>query len=86
MHTLTTADKIAMYVGGGLVLLGTFAIGLIEMFFGSPHSVTGEGQIVHEALVPLDIRAYIIMAGLLIWGLYAVYKVLATEPATPEPA
>lgn len=74
-----------MYVGGGLVLLGTFGIGLIEMFFGAPHSVTGEGQIVHEALVPLRLRSYIILLGLLIWGLYAVYKVLATEPTTAQP-
>lgn len=85
MHTLTTADKVAVYVGGGLVLLGTFVIGLIEMLFGASHSVTGEGQIVHEALVPLGVRSYIILLGLLIWGLYAVYKVVATEPATAEP-
>lgn len=82
MDTLTTADRIAMYVGGGLVVLGTLVIGLLEMFLGAGHSVTGEGQIVHDALVPLQIRAYVIMAGLLIWGLYAVYKVLATEPRT----
>jgi hypothetical protein len=86
MHTLTTADKVAMYVGGGLVILGTFVIGIIEMFFGATHSVTGEGQIVHEALVPLDVRSYIILIGLLIWGLYAVYKVVGTQPATAEPA
>jgi membrane-bound ClpP family serine protease len=80
MHTMTTADKIAMYGGGGLVLLGTFAIGLLEMLLGSGHPVDGEGQIVHEALVPLEIRSYIIILGLAIWGLYAVYKLVATTP------
>jgi hypothetical protein len=82
MHTLTTADKVAMYVGGGLVLLGTFVVGFLEMFLGAGHSVTGEGQIVHDALVPLEVRSYITMAGLLVWGLYAVYKLFGTQPAT----
>lgn len=86
MHTLTSADKVAMYIGGGLVLLGTLVIGLIEMFFGAGHSVTGEGQIVHDAVVPLEVRSYIIILGLLIWGLYAVYKLVGTRPATPETA
>lgn len=84
MHDTTTADEIAMYGGGGLVLLGTFVIGLIEMIGGSGHPVDAEGQIVHEALVPLEIRSYIIIAGLLIWGLYAVYRLAATRPRRPE--
>jgi len=77
MSELTTADKIAMYGGGGLVILGTVGIGLIEMVAGSPHPVTGEGQVVHEALIPLEIRSYIILAGFIIWGAYAVYKLAA---------
>lgn len=77
-HTLPT--KIAQYAGGGLVVLGVVVIGLLEMVAGSTHPVTGEGQIVHEALVPIEIRSYIIIAGLLIWGLYAVYQVAAVQP------
>lgn len=84
MHNTTTADRIAMYAGGGLVLLGTVAIGLLEMVLGSGHPVDGEGQIVHEALVPLEIRSYVILTGLLIWGLYAVYKLTATTPQRPD--
>ena len=82
MDRLTTADAVAMYVGGGLVLLGTVGIGLLEMVLGSPHPVDSEGAIVHEALVPLEVRSYIILLGLLIWGLYAVYRVVATTPAS----
>jgi hypothetical protein len=48
--------------------------------FGSPHAVTGDGQIVHEALVPLEIRSLIILAGLVVWMLYAVYKLVGTDP------
>jgi hypothetical protein len=82
MSEFNTTDKIAAYGGGGLVVLGVFVIGLLEMFLGSTHPVSGEGQIEHEALVPLEVRSGIILLGLLIWAAYAVYKVVATTPAT----
>jgi hypothetical protein len=82
MSDLTTADKIGMYAGTGLLLLGTFAIGLLEMLFGSGHPVSGEGQIEHKALVPLEIRSSIILLGLLVWALYAIYTAVATTPDT----
>lgn len=82
-HTL--ADRIALYLGGGLVLLGTVVIGLLETVLGSTHPVTGEGQIVHEALVPIEIRSYIILAGLVIWGLYAIFKALRPVPDVGQP-
>jgi len=85
MTTATTADRVAMYVGGGLVLLGTVVIGAVETLFGSPHAVTAEGQVVHEALVLLDVRSYTIVAGLLVWLAYAVYKLAGTEPGSPSP-
>lgn len=81
MTQLTTADKIAMYGGGGLVVLGVVAIGLLEMFLGATHPVSAEGQIVHETLVPIGIRSSIILAGLLIWGVYAIYKVVVGPPS-----
>jgi hypothetical protein len=76
------------FVGGGLILLGAVVIGVIETQFGSPHAVTGEGQIVHETLVPLEVRSFIILAGLLVWLLYAVFKLTSAHPpgATTEPA
>jgi hypothetical protein len=82
MANLTTADRIAMYVGGGLLLVGVFLIGLIEMALGSTHPVTNEGQVPHELLIDPQIRSYIMIAGLLIMGLYAIYRVVATTPAT----
>ncbi len=82
MSDLSTADNIALYLGGGLVILGTVVIGFLEMVLGSTHPVTGEGQIVHEALIPLEIRSYIILLGLLIWGIYAISKVLTGGPSS----
>lgn len=81
MTDLTTADRIAMYVGGGLVVFGVVVIGIIEMALGAPHPVSGEGQIQHDALIPVGIRTSIILGGLLIWGLTAIYKVVAPTPA-----
>lgn len=83
MTEFDTADKVAAYVGGGLIVLGVVGIGLLEIVAGSPHPVSGEGQIVHEALVPLTVRSYIIVLGLLTWTGYAIYKVIGTTPA-PE--
>jgi len=83
MSELTTSDRIAMYAGGGLLLVGVVLIGFLDMVFGAGHPVSGEGQIVHEALIPVTYRSYIILAGLLIMGLYAVYRVLATSPGSP---
>lgn len=84
MTDITTANKIAMYVGGGLVVLGVVGIGILEMLLGSPHPVSGEGQIVHEALVPLAVRSYMIIAGFLIWGLTAIYNVFSPSPASDQ--
>lgn len=82
MSEFSTPDKIAAYLGGGLVLLGVVGIGLLEIVAGSPHPVTTDGQVEHEALVPLAIRSYVILLGFLTWTAYALYKVLVTTPAT----
>lgn len=81
MSEFNAIDRVAAYGGGGLVVFGVVVIGILEIVAGSPHPVDGEGQIVHEALVPIKIRSYIILLGLIIWGVYAVYKLVATTPA-----
>lgn len=84
MSDITTLDKFALYVGGFLVVFGIVGIGLLEMIAGSPHPVTGEGQIVHEALFPIAIRSYIILLGLLMWGGLAIFRVLANPTSVEE--
>ncbi len=83
MSDITTVDKFALYIGGFLVILGVVGIGLLEIIAGSPHPVTGEGQIVHEALIPITLRSYIILLGLLFWGGLALFRALV-RPTTPE--
>lgn len=84
MNNITAVDKFALYAGGALVVFGIVGIGLIEMIAGSPHPVTGEGQIVHEALVPISIRSYIILLGFLFWGGLAVFRALARPISMEE--
>lgn len=77
--TLTTADRIAMLGGGGLVLLG-IAIGQLNTLLNAPHiPVMEEGEVVATPVIAPEIRAYIILLGLAVWLLYGVFK-LATSP------
>lgn len=79
-------EEIAMYLGSGLVLFGTVAIGIIEMIGGHPQPVSEEGEIVAEALFPLPVRSYVILLGFVIWGLCAVYAtVLAPRTRRRHP-
>jgi hypothetical protein len=80
MSDLNVVDKFALYAGGALVVFGIVGVGLLEMIAGAPHPVTGEGQIVHEALVPIAIRSYVILVGFLLWGGLAVWR-FATSSA-----
>jgi hypothetical protein len=82
MNEFNTPEKIAAYGGGGLIVLGVVVIGLLEILLGSPHPVTGEGQIVHEALVPIGVRSVMILLGLITWAGYGVYKVVGTSPGS----
>lgn len=79
MRRPTNTVKLAMYAGGALVLVGVVGIGILEMIAGSPHPVSAEGRIVHEALVPLRLRSYVILLGLLVWGAAAVAGVLGGD-------
>lgn len=82
---LTTADRIAMLLGGGLILLGTAALELVNVLAGAPQvPVEEEGVIVATPVVSPTLRAYIIALGLLVWLGFAVYK-LTRAPAVDAP-
>ena len=80
-HTeIGTADRIAMWIGGGLVLLGTVVLGFVDTFVGGPSPIpttNGAGQIVSSPLFPIEVRGTIIALGLAVFALYAVYKLLS---------
>jgi hypothetical protein len=93
---LDLADKVAMYVGGGLVALGIVVMGLLNVLVGNEsalyaYEVTRNGQtttghaispglapegaqIVSSPLFDPNVRASIVVLGLVVFGLYAVYR------------
>lgn len=79
MNKLTTMERVGLYGGGALVLIGTVGMGLLEIALGAPHPVTGEGQVVHETLIGLSVRSYTILLGLVLLAAYGVTN-LATKP------
>lgn len=78
MSDLSAVDRVAMYVGGGLIVAGVVGVGLLELAVGATAPVTPEGQAVAEALVPATVRAGIVVLGLLVWGLCAVAKAVGS--------
>lgn len=74
--TTDTADKIAMIIGGGLILLGTTVMGIAESFF-TGHTVEPNGNlgdvIIHTSFDPV-LRAYLIAVGFLVLFLYAIFR------------
>lgn len=93
-----TADRIAMVLGGGLILLGIVVMGLINELAGAPHlfvvddgtettqvvspGIVDGGTVVATPVVSPEIRAYVIALGLLVLAVYAVYKLTSPPPVT----
>lgn len=88
---VTIADRIAMAVGGGLILLGVVALGFVNTILGAPHQpVVEEGTVVASPVVSPELRAALVALGLLVWFVYGAYK-LATpagrrDGPSPTPA
>jgi len=80
MSELTTTERIGLYGGGALLLIGTVGMGLLEIVAGAPHPVTGEGQIVHETLLSLSVRSYTILLGLVLLAAYGITNLVTKPP------
>ena len=79
MSELTTIERVGLYGGAALLLIGTVGMGLLEIIAGAPHPVSGEGQVVHETLISLSVRSYTILLGLILMAMYGITN-LATKP------
>lgn len=74
--TTDKADKIAMVLGGGLILLGTTVSGIVESFF-TDHTVEPDGalgDVVIHTTISQTFRAYTIALGFVVLFLYASYR------------
>lgn len=88
-NDLPLADKLAMVVGGGLVLFGVTVMGTLETLLGSAHSVpqTNEaGEVVAHTTFAPNLRAAIIALGLVVFFLYGLYKVATAIADGSEPS
>lgn len=107
---LDLADRIAMIVGGGLIVLAIPVIGLVNTLAGSMsplykyqytneagETVTAYGlessvpegaTVLVDPLVDPMTRAWIVFFGLLVFGVYGVYRLVGgrkTERREPTP-
>lgn len=104
--TFDLADEIAMYVGGGLILLAIPLMGIVNLLAGaesplyayeltaggetttgtalSPALVPQGATIVHSPLFDPTVRAYLVAVGLVIFGLYFVYRLFVDSPREVE--
>lgn len=76
-HNYDAIDKLAMAVGGALMLLGVVVLGIVEILGGEPYSaapITNEaGEIVATPMIDPNLRTGLVILGLLVlllWGLY----------------
>lgn len=72
------ADLLGM-LGGALVVLGVVVLGAVNTITQNPHveQTNDAGAVTAEPLVPADLRAYVVLAGLallLAYGLYTVTR------------
>ncbi|MFC7187052.1 hypothetical protein [Halorubrum yunnanense] len=79
MSELNAMERIGLYGGAALLLVGTVGMGLLEIIAGAPHPVSGEGQVVHETVISLSVRSYTILLGLVLLAAYGISN-LATKP------
>ena len=69
----TVMDQIAMALGGGLIVLGVVVLGLIESLSGAPRSPIADGEIASGLTVDPNIRAGMILVGVIVLLVYAIY-------------
>ncbi|MFB6073925.1 MAG: hypothetical protein ABEJ89_02810 [Haloarculaceae archaeon] len=85
--TYNTIDKAAMALSGGLMLLGIVGLGILEVLAGQPYGaapveITNDAGEVVNTLYPLvgaNIRTGLVIAGVLVMLVYAIYKLIAQD-------
>ena len=80
-------DTVAMGLSAALILLGTVVLGIVEVLAGEPYGaapLTNEaGEIVATPAIDPAVRTGLVIAGLLVLALWAIYRI-ATPAIGPE--
>lgn len=82
--TTTTIDNAAMALGGGLITLGVVVLGIVELLAGKPYGAApltnDAGQVIATPAVDPVVRTGLVIAGLVVFGLYAAYRLVTPVP------
>jgi hypothetical protein len=77
-------DKAAMALSGGLIVLGTVVLGIVEILAGQPYSpvplTNDAGEIVATPMIDPTIRTGLVLAGIAVLGVYAAYTLVTPAP------
>jgi hypothetical protein len=91
LNDMDTIDRAAMLLGTGLMFLGIVVLGLVETLDGEPFGAApltnDAGDVLAQPTIDPAIRTGLVIAGLVVLGLWGVYKMWRpatdAEPATP---
>ena len=83
------ADRLAIALSGGLLLLGVVVTGLIETLDGAPRGaapVTNDaGEVIAQPTIDPNVRTVLVVAALLVLLVYALYRVAVPHVGTTSP-
>jgi len=85
-----TIRKAAMALGGGLMVLGTAGLGIVELLAGEPYGaapLTNEaGAVIATPAVDPVLRTGLVLAGFAVLALYGLYAVATPDEADEQAA
>lgn len=95
-HTTDAIDRAALAISSGLILLGVVVLGVVELLDGAPYgaapTTNDAGEIVATPMVDPTLRTGLVIAGLVVLGLWGLYRLATpdvgdeTTPTVEQPA
>lgn len=86
LKDMNTIDRAAMLVGTGLMFVGIVVLGLVETLDGEPFGAApltnDAGEVLAQPTIDPNIRAGLVVAGLVVLGLCGIYKMAQPAPET----
>jgi len=84
LNDMNTIDRAATLLGTGLMFLGIVVLGLVETLDGEPFGAApltnDAGEILAQPTIDPAIRTGLVIAGLAVLGLWAIYKTVRPVP------
>lgn len=85
MTQFDTLDRLSVATGGLLISLGVVVLGFVEVLAGQPYGAApmtnDAGEVVATPMVDPTIRTGLVLLGLVVLGVWGLYRVATTTPA-----